>query len=80
MSITATTTIITHGARPQAPLAGMERLKDKIVLITGAAGAVGQAVAEAVEGEGGVAVTSDLAGRRAPPMCSTSPPSSTGCA
>ena len=43
----------------------MDRLKDKIVLITGAAGAVGQAVAEAVNGAGGIAVTSDLAGPRA---------------
>jgi 3(or 17)beta-hydroxysteroid dehydrogenase len=41
----------------------MTRLKDKIVLITGAAGSIGQAVAEAVEAEGGQAVTSDLAGR-----------------
>jgi 3(or 17)beta-hydroxysteroid dehydrogenase len=41
----------------------MERLKDKIVLITGAAGTVGRAVAAAVKVEGGVAVTSDLAGR-----------------
>jgi len=38
----------------------MARLKDKIVLITGAAGAIGAAVAKAVAGEGGVAVTSDL--------------------
>ncbi len=42
----------------------MPRLKDKIVLVSGAAGAVGRAVAEAVEREGGVAVTTDLAGRR----------------
>lgn len=42
----------------------MARLKDKIVLVTGAAGAVGRAVAEAVAGEGGVAVTSDLPGRK----------------
>jgi 3(or 17)beta-hydroxysteroid dehydrogenase len=41
----------------------MERLKDKIVLITGAAGAVGKAVAAAVKAEGGVAVTTDLPGR-----------------
>jgi NAD(P)-dependent dehydrogenase (short-subunit alcohol dehydrogenase family) len=41
----------------------MERLKDKIVLITGAAGSVGKAVAEAVRGEGALAITSDLAGR-----------------
>jgi len=43
----------------------MARLKDKIVLITGAAGSLGKAVAVAVDAAGGVAVTSDLAGRRA---------------
>jgi 3(or 17)beta-hydroxysteroid dehydrogenase len=43
----------------------MERLKDKIVLITGASGAVGKAVAEAVNAAGGTAVTSDLAGQGA---------------
>lgn len=41
----------------------MGRLADKIVLITGAAGAVGRAVAAAVTVEGGLAVTSDLPGR-----------------
>ena len=41
----------------------MARLKDKIVLITGAAGAIGQAVAAAVRREGGLAIASDLAGR-----------------
>jgi NAD(P)-dependent dehydrogenase (short-subunit alcohol dehydrogenase family) len=41
----------------------MDRLKDKIVLITGAAGAVGRAVAQAVRAAGGVAVVSDLSGR-----------------
>jgi 3(or 17)beta-hydroxysteroid dehydrogenase len=39
----------------------MGRLDDKVVLITGAAGAVGCAVAQAVTAAGGVAVTSDLA-------------------
>src|SRR5260370_3131721 len=43
----------------------MERLKDKIVLITGASGAVGLAVAGAVNAAGGIAVTSDLAGQGA---------------
>jgi len=43
----------------------MERLKDKAVLITGASGAVGKAVAEAVSAAGGSAVTSDLAGQGA---------------
>src|SRR5665213_2915116 len=42
----------------------MERLRDKIVLITGAAGSIGAAMAEAVEAGGGTAITSDLAGRR----------------
>jgi NAD(P)-dependent dehydrogenase (short-subunit alcohol dehydrogenase family) len=41
----------------------MERLKDKIVLITGAAGSVGKAMADAVSAAGGIAITSDLAGR-----------------
>jgi NAD(P)-dependent dehydrogenase (short-subunit alcohol dehydrogenase family) len=41
----------------------MERLKDKIVLITGAAGSVGRAVAQAATAAGARAVTSDLAGR-----------------
>ncbi len=41
----------------------MTRLKDKIVLVTGAAGAIGSAIARAVEEQGGVAITSDLAGR-----------------
>ncbi len=39
----------------------MARLKDKIVLITGAAGAIGRAVAEAVAREGGSAICTDLA-------------------
>ena len=43
----------------------MTRLKDKIVLITGAAGSLGKAVAVAVDAAGGVAVTSDLASRGA---------------
>jgi len=38
----------------------MPRLQDKIVLITGAAGAIGQVVAAAVAREGGRAVTSDI--------------------
>jgi 3(or 17)beta-hydroxysteroid dehydrogenase len=41
----------------------MARLKDKIVLITGAAGAVGGAVAAAVTREGGIAIATDLAPR-----------------
>jgi 3(or 17)beta-hydroxysteroid dehydrogenase len=40
----------------------MSRLKDKIVLITGAAGSVGMAAADAVKAAGGVPITSDLAG------------------
>jgi 3(or 17)beta-hydroxysteroid dehydrogenase len=39
----------------------MNRLKDKVVLITGAAGAIGSAIAGAVAEESGVAITTDLA-------------------
>ncbi len=39
----------------------MDRLKDRVVLITGAAGAIGHAVAIAVTREGGTAITTDLA-------------------
>src|SRR5713226_6613287 len=41
----------------------MARLDNKIVLIAGAAGAIGQAVAAAVKREGGSAIATDLAGR-----------------
>jgi NAD(P)-dependent dehydrogenase (short-subunit alcohol dehydrogenase family) len=41
----------------------MARLQDKIVLITGAAGAIGLAVAAAVTREGGRAIATDIAGR-----------------
>lgn len=41
----------------------MGRLRDKVILITGAAGGIGSAVAEAVVRNGGLAVVSDLAGR-----------------
>jgi NAD(P)-dependent dehydrogenase (short-subunit alcohol dehydrogenase family) len=41
----------------------MPRLKGKIVLLTGAAGAIGSAIAGAIEVEGGGVVTSDLPGR-----------------
>jgi 3(or 17)beta-hydroxysteroid dehydrogenase len=40
----------------------MGRLTDKVILITGATGAVGSAVAEAVVQAGGLAVATDLAG------------------
>jgi NAD(P)-dependent dehydrogenase (short-subunit alcohol dehydrogenase family) len=40
-----------------------QRLADKIVLITGAAGAIGQAVADAVTAAGGTAIGSDLVAR-----------------
>jgi NAD(P)-dependent dehydrogenase (short-subunit alcohol dehydrogenase family) len=43
----------------------MERLKDKIVLITGAAGAIGKAMMAAVGAAGATAVTTDLAGKGA---------------
>jgi 3(or 17)beta-hydroxysteroid dehydrogenase len=43
----------------------MNRLADKVVLITGAAGSIGTAVAAAVARAGGVAIRTDLAGRAA---------------
>jgi 3(or 17)beta-hydroxysteroid dehydrogenase len=43
----------------------MDRLKDKVVLITGASGAIGKAVADAVGKAGGSAVTSDRPGHGA---------------
>lgn len=43
----------------------MGRLQDKIVLVTGAAGSVGSAVAEAVTREGGVAIATDIRGQGA---------------
>ena len=41
----------------------MGRLRDKVILITGAAGGIGSAIAEAVVRDGGIAVDTDLAGR-----------------
>jgi 3(or 17)beta-hydroxysteroid dehydrogenase len=41
----------------------MPRLKDKVVLVTGAAGAIGAAIVQTIEAEGGTATGSDLAGR-----------------
>ncbi len=41
----------------------MGRLRDKVILITGGAGAVGSAVAEAVVRAGGIAIDTDLASR-----------------
>jgi NAD(P)-dependent dehydrogenase (short-subunit alcohol dehydrogenase family) len=41
----------------------MARLKDKIVLVSGAAGAIGSAVAEAIVRAGGLAIATDLSGR-----------------
>src|SRR5262249_27361231 len=49
--------------RPSSIVRSMPRLQDKIVLISGAAGAIGQAVAAAVGREGGRAVTTDLGAR-----------------
>ena len=43
----------------------MDRLKDKVVLITGAAGAIGNAVVETVGKAGGIVVTSDRPGQGA---------------
>jgi NAD(P)-dependent dehydrogenase (short-subunit alcohol dehydrogenase family) len=41
----------------------MDRLTEKVVLVTGAAGAIGSAIAAAVTAQGGRALTSDLPGR-----------------
>jgi len=41
----------------------MGRLRDKVILITGAAGGIGSAVAEAVVRNGGIAIASDLSSR-----------------
>jgi 3(or 17)beta-hydroxysteroid dehydrogenase len=41
----------------------MGRLRDKVVLVTGAAGAIGSAIADAIVAAGGLAITSDLVGR-----------------
>ena len=41
----------------------MGRLKDKIILVTGAPGAIGSAVGEAVVRAGGFVVATDMAGR-----------------
>src|SRR5215212_10128088 len=41
----------------------MGRLRDKVILITGAAGGIGSAVAEAVVRNGGIAIASDLGAR-----------------
>ena len=41
----------------------MGRLRDKVILITGAAGGIGSAIAEAVVRNGGLAVVTDLQGR-----------------
>src|SRR5438067_3291955 len=40
----------------------MGRLQDKIILVTGAAGAIGSATADAIVEAGGIAITSDLGG------------------
>ena len=41
----------------------MGRLRDKVVLVTGAAGAIGSAVADAVVRAGGLAIATDLSGQ-----------------
>jgi NAD(P)-dependent dehydrogenase (short-subunit alcohol dehydrogenase family) len=41
----------------------MSRLQDKVILVTGAAGSVGAAAVEAIRAAGGLAISSDLAGR-----------------
>jgi len=40
----------------------MSRLTNKVVLVTGAAGAIGSAIAEAIVQAGGIAIATDLAG------------------
>jgi 3(or 17)beta-hydroxysteroid dehydrogenase len=50
-----------HYHRSETP--PVARLESKIVLVTGAAGAIGGAIARAVTEHGGIAITSDLAGR-----------------
>jgi 3(or 17)beta-hydroxysteroid dehydrogenase len=49
----------------QLAIAGgkVPELKDKIVLVTGAAGAIGGAIAASIKAAGGLVVASDLAGR-----------------
>ena len=54
----------------------MDRLKDKIVLITGAAGSLGQAVAEAVRPQAGAPSPAISPAATAQTTRSTSPPSS----
>src|SRR5919201_2913891 len=41
----------------------MGRLRDKVVLVTGAAGAIGSATADAIVEAGGIAITTDLGSR-----------------
>ena len=41
----------------------MGRLRDKVILITGAAGGIGSAIAEAVVRNGGIAIASDESNR-----------------
>ena len=52
----------------------MSDLNGKIVLITGAAGAVGSAVTAAVKQAGGTAIATDLAAGAGIDLRSTSPP------
>ncbi len=51
---------IRHG---DAPLEVMVHVRDKIVLVTGAAAGIGSVVTDAIARAGGVAVTTDLEGR-----------------
>lgn len=43
----------------------MGRLRDKVILVTGAAGAIGSAVVDAVVEEGGIGIATDMAGKEA---------------
>ncbi len=43
----------------------MGRLRDKVILVTGAAGAIGSAVVDAIVEEGGIGIATDVAGKEA---------------
>ena len=58
----------------------MADLKEKVVLVTGAAGAIGAAVVAAIKRAGGTAIATDLDGRPASMPRSTSPRKPTGSA
>jgi NAD(P)-dependent dehydrogenase (short-subunit alcohol dehydrogenase family) len=66
MVITITTDTPRARSNPTRDIPGsssMGRLRDKVILITGAAGGIGSAIAEAVVRNGGLAIASDLESR-----------------